>query len=297
MWRVAVTAPGSFLSGVGNALSCALLPSCCSLCGSFLPRLSETPVCESCWGEVSGNREHCCARCGEDLFEPVTGAAVRDCRACRTAPPAFVRMVSAGVYEGAMRHAIQAFKYDRMSALAPELGRRLAEAIATMAADAPREMLVVAVPLHRERMAQRGFNQARLLASEAIRILATRHPAWQLELSSRMLVRQRSTESQAGLTPRQRRLNLRGAFLVSDPEAVRGRHVLLVDDIYTTGATARACSLVLAEAGAASVRVATLARAQRRFPMPLHDEGDFMKLRIAEGAGEGLPPSKTTTVH
>jgi predicted amidophosphoribosyltransferase len=89
-------------------------------------------------------------------------------------------------------------------------------------------------------------------------------------------VRQRATEAQAGLSSRERRLNLRGAFFVSNSEEVRGRHILLVDDIFTTGATARACSQTLIEAGAASVRVATLARAQRRFPAGLVDEMEYL---------------------
>jgi hypoxanthine-guanine phosphoribosyltransferase len=76
-------------------------------------------------------------------------------------------------------------------------------------------------------------------------------------------MRLRSTESQAGLTPRQRRNNVRGAFKVSDPSAIAGKHILLVDDILTTGATARAAAQSLMKAGAASVYVATLARARR----------------------------------
>jgi ComF family protein len=188
------------------------------------------------------------------------------------APPAFVAAVSFGVYDGPMRGAMHALKYDRMAPVARELGQRLAAAIIQMAGpDTPAEMLVVPVPLHRTRMTERGFNQARTLAVEALRCLRKTHPGWRLEISSSTLVRQRSTKSQAGLTPRQRRVNLRGAFFVSDAEAVRGRHILLVDDIYTTGATARACSRMLVEAGAASVRIATVARAQRRFPLPIRE--------------------------
>src|SRR5208283_2753649 len=93
--------------------------------------------------------------------------------------------------------------------------------------------------------AERGFNQARSLATAALAVLGETHPEWRLTLASRTLMRQRATESQAGLTPRQRRLNVRGAFEVSDPTAVTLKHVLLIDDISTTGATARAAALTL----------------------------------------------------
>jgi predicted amidophosphoribosyltransferase len=90
-----------------------------------------------------------------------------------------------------------------------------------------------------------------------------RHPQWILHMETGLLKRMRVTVSQAGLTTHQRRENLRGAFFVPRSARLAGQHVLLVDDIYTTGATARACSRVLSNAGAASVRVATVARAQR----------------------------------
>lgn len=168
-----------------------------------------------------------------------------------------------GLYEGRLRDAIHALKYDRLYPAARGLGRMLAEAMAQLAGEASAEMLVVPVPLHRSKYAQRGFNQARALAREALAVLRTTHPEWRLTLAPRTLMRLRSTESQAGLTPRQRRLNVRGAFSVSDPEAVSRKHILLVDDIFTTGATARAAAQACVRAGAASIWVATLARARR----------------------------------
>jgi ComF family protein len=162
-----------------------------------------------------------------------------------------------------MREAIHALKYDRLHPAAAGLGRMLAAAIAQLSGVAPAEMLVIPVPLHPSKRAQRGFNQSRSLAVRALAFLHKSHPEWRLTLASSTLLRQRATESQAGLTPRQRRQNVRGAFLVSDPARVTAQHVLIVDDILTTGATARAAARALVAAGAASVWVATLARAQR----------------------------------
>jgi ComF family protein len=185
------------------------------------------------------------------------------CRACRLAPPPFVKAVSFGTYQGRIKEAIHLLKYDRLYATAPKLGEMLAAAISQLAAEAPMEMLVVPVPLHKSKHSQRGFNQARLLATHALKSIAKTHPEWRLNLAASSLVRLRATESQAGLTPRMRRMNVRGAFKVSDRAAVEKRHVLVIDDILTTGATARAVSKALRDAGAASVWVVTLASARR----------------------------------
>jgi ComF family protein len=253
-----------------DALGCALLPASCVLCGSPLPQLSSVPICDVCWTEFPVQSGPACARCGDTLDAPVELSAL--CRACRLAPPPFVRAVAFGPYQGRMKEAIHALKYDRLHPAARELGRMLAEAMARLAAEAPPEMLVVPVPLHRSKYAQRGFNQARSLAAHALGFLRKSHPEWRLTLASSTLMRLRPTESQAGLTPHQRRLNVRGAFMVSDPSAVTLKHVLVVDDIFTTGATVRAAAQALARAGAASVWVATLARAHR---ISKFNQGEF----------------------
>ena len=220
------------------------------------------PICYVCWTEFPALTGPLCARCGDSLDAPLEGVAISGlCRACRLAPPPFVRAVAYGLYQDRMRAAIHALKYDRLHPAARELGWMLAQAIRQLAAEAPPEMLVVPVPLHRSKYAQRGFNQARSLAVEALAVLHRTNPEWRLKLASKTLMRLRATESQASLSPHQRRLNVRGAFVVSDPAAVTLKHVLVIDDIFTTGATARAAAQALAQAGAASVWVATLARA------------------------------------
>ncbi|MGA3136671.1 MAG: ComF family protein [Terracidiphilus sp.] len=253
-----------------DALGCALLPAFCALCGSPLPRLSSVPICDACWTEFPVQSGPMCARCGDTLAapalasgSPVGRSSAALCKACRLAPPPFVRAVAYGLYQDRMKDAIHALKYDRLYPTARGLGRMLAEAIAQLAAEAPVEMLVVPVPLHRSKYIQRGFNQARSLAAHAIAALRKTHPEWRFTLAPAALMRLRATQSQAGLTPRQRRINVRGAFSVSDRAAVAGKHILVVDDILTTGATARAAAQALVQAGAASVWVATLARARR----------------------------------
>jgi ComF family protein len=244
-------------------LSCTLLPASCSLCGSSLPRLSSLPICTACWAEIYPLSGLACMRCGDGLWDEATSSRSMLCRACRLAPPPFARAVAFGLYQSRMRDAIHVLKYDRIRPVARELGRLLAEAIANLASEAPREMLVIPVPLHRTKYAQRGFNQARALATDALRFLQKSDPDWKLTLAASTLMRLRATQSQAGLTPRQRRLNLKGAFSVSDQTQVAGRNILLIDDILTTGATARAAAKALVDAGAESVWVATLARARR----------------------------------
>jgi ComF family protein len=204
-----------------------------------------------------------CARCG-DALEGNEPAAL--CRACRLAPPPFERAVAHGMYRGRLKDAIHALKYDGLHPAARRLGVMLAAAVAQLAIEAQGETLVTPVPLHRRKQAQRGFNQARALALEALRVLRRSHPAWRLTFAPGLLVRSRATASQAGLTPRQRRLNVRAAFAVTHPVAVKGKNILLVDDIMTTGATARAAAQAIKRAGANAVWVATLARARRDGP-------------------------------
>jgi ComF family protein len=118
------------------------------------------------------------------------------------------------------------------------------------------------VPLFGARERSRGFNQSKLLAEAAVKRLRSLRRGWKLKIETKSLVRLKDTRALFTMQPHQRRKNLRGAFRILDAEAIRGREVLLIDDIMTTGATARECARVLLRAGAAKVWVATVAKAQ-----------------------------------
>ena len=209
-----------------------------------------------------------CARCGEALdidmersrFAPPEGLL---CHVCRLAEPEFERAVAYGIYQEELREMIHLLKYEQMAQLAKLLGSRLADAILTLRNESARELVVVAVPLFVPKQRERGYNQAEVLADAAIADLRLRAPEWTLERHSGLLQRRRDTRSQFELNPRSRRRNVAGAFAADASRIVPGCEVLLIDDIYTTGATARECSKVLRRAGAAKVWVATLARAQK----------------------------------
>lgn len=176
--------------------------------------------------------------------------------------PDFERAVAHGLYAGTLRSLLHLLKYDGVEPIAARLGGLLAEKAAAIP-ELPQNVLVVPVPLFAGKRRERGFNQSELLARAVCDAMRRLRPTWEGEIAPRALSRQRATKSQAGLSEHQRRRNLRGVFSVSDPAKLRGRAVLLIDDIYTTGATARACSAALKKGGAASVWVATVARAQR----------------------------------
>lgn len=188
------------------------------------------------------------------------------CTPCRIVPPAFERAVAYGVYETELREMLHLLKYDDVRALARPLGAKLAEAMLMLEASGlgSEPVAVVAVPLFMANERERRFNQSVMLADEAIARLKRLRPEWKLSAGRGLLKRVKATESQFNLSPKGRRRNLIGAFQVPEGRgSLIGRDVLLVDDIYTTGATSRACSQVLRRAGAKRVWVATLARAQR----------------------------------
>jgi len=173
------------------------------------------------------------------------------CGSCRRRAPGFDYARSAAAYEDVMREALHAFKFRGRRALAAPLGDLMGEMDGRLPAGVP--ALLLPVPLHPRRERERGFNQASLLARRVGR-------AWRVPVRDDVLVRAVATPSQTELDAPARRANVRDAFRLRRPETITGCHVLLVDDILTTGATLSECARCLREGGAATVGALTVAR-------------------------------------
>lgn len=204
-----------------------------------------------------------CYFCGEQLLSRIVPVHLEEsplCGVCQRVKPTYERAVAFGPYDGALRELLHLLKYERVRSAAGLLGEHLATAIAEMAADLATDALIVPIPLHVGRQRERRFNQSLLIAAESLKRVSL-----PLELRPELLVRKRPTISQTGLTRHQRRENVRGAFAVPHRMAtkVKGREVILVDDVLTTGTTAEECARVLKRAGAEKVWVATVARVSK----------------------------------
>lgn len=224
----------------------ALLAPACAVCGTVLDEALSGCVCRTCWTAIRPITPPVCDVCGDPLPRPD-----ERCHVCSRTEHAVERSRSIGDYEGTLREVIHAMKYG---------GRRsLARPLAALMKQHGGHVLdgvdaVVPVPLHWRRQYQRGFNQARELA----RFLGP--PLLDV------LRRRRATRAQVELAADQRRANVAGAFVLRRCVSVpfRGRKLLLVDDVSTTGATLESCARVLRDAGASHVHALTAARVVSR---------------------------------
>ena len=238
-------------SALAKLIELLVFPSSCRLCSSLLDRPGERIVCTECLARLVPRRGPVCPVCGR-FFEGEAGAHL--CGRCLADRPAFSVHRSCGAYGGTLREIILLFKYRRYAPLAGPLARFAEAALSGEAALWDGAELLVPVPLHRARKRERGFNQSVLLARELGK-------ARGVETVKGPLVKVRNVPAQAGLRAADRERNVVGAYAVRRPERVRGKIVVIVDDVTTTGATIRECARVLVEAGAKEVRALTLAQA------------------------------------
>lgn len=222
------------------------LPPRCPACGLIVS--GEGAFCSTCWSRLEFLAGPACAACGVPLVQDL-GADVR-CAACLAEPPPHDGVRAAVAYGPVARAVVLKLKHGGRIGMARVIGRYLAR----LAIVEP-QALLVPVPLHRWRIWRRGFNQSALLAREIARRTG-------LDLRIDLIERRKRTPMLGGLGRAARARALRGAFSVPSDRrsALTGRTVLLVDDVYTSGATAGACARVLKRAGAARVIVLCWAR-------------------------------------
>jgi len=235
-----------------NALLSLVYPQACSLCGGSVEERCLGVACAQCWRETRTftSRDIICWKCGALSLGTVVPEKQDQVRCRRCDGDAFTAARACGAYDGALRASVLALKRE------PYISQRLVNLLAETQERSPLDKAtrVIPVPLHREREKSRGFNQAAVIGSEL-----ARHA--QLLFDDVSLIRTvHSERHRAGLDAKGRRETVAEAFSVRYPRLIEDDHILLVDDVFTTGATASACAAALIAAGAKEVFVLTIAR-------------------------------------
>ena len=227
-----------------DAILTIVYPQVCVICGSSVEQRRFGVACETCWKgtRIFTDEERICLKCGAPDQE----------RCGRCEESVFTAARAAGIYEGALRESVLLLKRQpyvprQVESLLTEVVRREPLSLSTR---------VVPVPLHPKRLKTRGFNQASVIGQTVSKVL-------KLPLDEVSLVRVSTTEKyRAGMDTKGRRDTVAGAFRVTHPRLIAGERILLVDDVFTTGATISACAEALMAAGAGNVFVLTVARAR-----------------------------------
>ncbi len=234
-----------------SAVKDLVFPSRCQVCDGFCP----SPLCATCAASFERIAAPFCCHCGTP-FDPAAKARPA-CPACSTGRTPLDATRSFGLHTGALRDAVNALKFRGRTRLADPLAELLSALVGSHAPDQlPLESIthVLPVPLHSSRRRHRGFDQAELLATPLAQTINR-------PIRTDVLMRVRNTAPQVGLGPSERAANVRGAFELRRQLPASGIRALLVDDVYTTGATLKACARALRAANAEAVYAVTVSRA------------------------------------
>lgn len=243
----------SSLRGTWDGLVSLVFPAPCRICGETLASASRIPVCPACLGMLRPLQGVLCDVCGRPLLSTILAQVQHPkCHLCRRGVYHFDLARSYAAYDEAMVRAITLLKYEAVAPLGAWFASRLAEIVqaepSLFAAD-----VVVPVPLFPTRLRERGYNQAELIGRPFARRLG-------LPFRAHLLARTKPRPNRLKLSRRERWTSVRGAYNTREPKAVDNARVLLVDDVFTTGATLDACAQALRRAGAAWVGGVTVAR-------------------------------------
>ena len=242
------------LDALYDATLALVYPMKCAACGAAsVEGRRDAPACSACWQATTifTGDETCCWKCGELARADVPPEKRLDVRCRRCDALAFTAARAVGKYEGALRACVLTLKHE------PEVSERLGRLLLAAQQRPPLDTAtrIVPVPLHAERERERGFNQAVTLAHTLALLSGLPLDEWSVARTKH------TPRHRAGMDARARRETVESAFQVERPRLVEGERILLVDDVFTTGATGSACAQALKEAGALDVFVLTVARA------------------------------------
>lgn len=236
------------LDAVIDPLFSLVYPQECRICSSVVEKRADGAVCDKCWAETRlfTGAEMLCGRCGAYLGEKAATIEVF-CTKCDD--HSYDQASALGVYEKALSASILVLKGT------PLVSKRLSQLISSRAANFSGFDLIMPIPLSKKRRLERGFNQAEIIAGKLASVTA-------VPVDSHSLVRHADTHiHRVGMDQKARELSVKNAFSVARPKLVDGKRILLVDDVFTSGATASNCAKVLKKSGASEVSVFTIARA------------------------------------
>ena len=241
----------SMLRSLFNGIKDLIYPNCCPACKNRIaPAKEEVLICAGCWKNIEKNLPPFCVSCGRRLDRLSTAKNI--CSGCLKSRFDFDRAFSPCAYTGTIKKLIHEFKYSGKDYLGRPLARLMNEFIKEYRLPIEYLDFIVPVPLHKSRLKQREFNQARVLSEEIAR-------EFNKKVLPDVLVRSRPTRTQTELTPAERRRNVENSFTVSNCSLVKDTSLLLVDDVLTTGATSSEAARALKESGAKIIFVMTLA--------------------------------------
>ncbi|MGB0036299.1 MAG: ComF family protein [Candidatus Acidiferrales bacterium] len=236
-----------------DGLAAVLFPAPCRICGRTLANASRIPICAECLASFERIVEPMCRCCGRPFAHAIEAQTIfSECHLCRAHTYRFQRARSFAIFNDALGTAIVLLKYEEVTRLGDWFAARLAETLAQLREDFHADV-VVPVPLHADRLRERGYNQAELIARPLARRLG-------LKLGSYLLARIRPRPPQLILSRSERWSSVRGAYATREGVRVDKLRVLLIDDVLTTGATLDACAAALRKAGASEVVGLTVAR-------------------------------------
>ena len=235
-----------------NGLLDIIYPKTCVVCKKNLKDISaiDNVVCAECWERIKRNLPPFCYSCGRHLEESHFTKHI--CPSCIKRPLHFDRAFSPCVYEGVIKELIQEFKYKGKDYLGLILIKPMIEFIKEYNIPIDYVDFIIPIPLHKTRLREREFNQAEVLSNHIAK-------EFNKEVLNDHLMRHRFTKTQTELEEKERFFNVRGSFSVKKTESIKGKNILLVDDVLTTAATSSEAAYALKNAGANIVFVLTLA--------------------------------------